>query len=390
MDIEPTIDLLRELIACKSITPEDDGCQKSIKKRLTKIGFKCTDLPSGYVSNLWAIRGEKHPILAFVRHTDVVPVGDIEDWETDPFELVEHGEFLIARGVADMKASIAAMITAVERFVTRHPKHNDSIAFIITSDEEGVAVDGTVKIVDYLAQNDIKIDACIVGEPSSNKVVGDTIKHGRRGSITGTLIIKGIQGHVAYPDHAENPIHRLGPIIEEFNNTVWDEGNSDFPPTTMQISNISGGTGADNVIPGNVEYVFNLRYSSEITTEQIKNKMVALLNKHNIRYELQWSDPDYPFLTKTGIFLNTCIEAIKEVMDIEPKLSTDGGTSDGRFLAPTGTHVVEIGPCNATIHAINEHIKKADLEGVTQIYESILEKTLLRVDDKEIDDHLKV
>ncbi len=390
IDLVPTIDLLADLVGRASVTPKDQGCQEMLAKRLEQSGFKCTYIPSGKVSNLWAVRGTEHPILAFVGHTDVVPVGDLEDWDSDPFTLVQRDGYLIGRGVADMKAGIAAMVTAVERFVARHPDHHDSIAFIITSDEEGEATDGTIKIVEYLKENDIHIDACIVGEPSSDLIVGDTIKHGRRGSITGKLIIKGVQGHVAYPHNAENPIHKSGAIIDELSNTIWDEGNDDFPPTTFQISNIQGGTGADNVVPGHMEYQFNFRYSTEIDAQQIKNKMASILNKYNVRYEFIWSDPDYPFLTKTGVFLNTCISAIREVMNIEPTTSTDGGTSDGRFLAPTGTHVVEIGPCNATIHAINEHIKVEDLEGLTQIYESILEKTLIRVDDKNIDSHLKV
>jgi succinyl-diaminopimelate desuccinylase len=384
-----TIELLRALIKEESITPDDKGCQEIIKQRLSKIGFAVTSIPSGKVSNLWAIRGKKPPILAFVGHTDVVPVGDLEDWETPPFTLTEENGYLYGRGVSDMKSSVAAMITAVERFVVKHPHHEDSIAFIITSDEEGIATDGTVKIVEYLKQNNITINACLVGEPSSNLQVGDTIKHGRRGSISGKLILKGIQGHVAYPYHAENPIHRLGPVINELNDVIWDEGNEDFPPTSFQISNIKGGTGVDNVIPGSVELVFNFRYSTAITVAQLKNRMVSILNKHNFRYEIIWGVPDLPFLTKTGTFLNSCVKAIKQVMGFEPNLSTDGGTSDGRFIAPMGAHVVEIGPCNATIHAINEHIKIADLEKLTQIYEAILEITLLRVEDSHVSDKLK-
>ena len=388
MDKE-TIELLRDLITRESITPDDKGCQEIIKQRLEKIGFTVTSLPSGKVSNLWAIRGKKSPILAFIGHTDVVPVGDLEEWESPPFVLTEQNGYLYGRGVTDMKSSVAAMITAVERFVKKYPNHENSIAFIITSDEEGSATDGTIKIVEYLEKNNIKIDACLVGEPSSDLIVGDTIKHGRRGSITGKLVVKGIQGHVAYPAHAENPIHRLGRIIRELNDIVWDEGNDDFPPTSFQISNVKGGTGVDNVIPGSVECVFNLRYSTAITVPQIKNKLISMLNTHNFRYELTWGEPDYPFLTKTGVFLNSCVKAIHQVMGFEPRLSTDGGTSDGRFIAQTGTHVVELGPCNAPIHAVNEHIKIADLEKLTLIYEAILEITLLRVADSKISDKLK-
>lgn len=390
MSEEETIKLLAELVAQHSVTPDDKDCQKIIRHRLKKLGFKITSITSGKVSNMWATYGTEEPVIAFVGHTDVVPPGNLELWNSDPFTLTERDGILYGRGVADMKGGVAAMITAVERFIKKNPNPKFTIGFIITSDEEGEAVDGTIKIVEFLEKKNQPIHACIVGEPSSHSIVGDTIKHGRRGSISGRLIIKGRQGHVAYPEQAENPIHRSGPIITDLSNTIWDEGNADFPPTTFQISNVSGGTGVENVIPGSVEFYFNFRFSTELNVDKIQNKMISILNKHNACYELSWEHPAYPFLTHVGLLLNTARQAVKEIVGIEPKLSTSGGTSDGRFVATMGAHVIELGLPNATIHAIDEHVSRDDIHHLSLIYEKILQITEEHAEDPNFSKKLLV
>ncbi|MCW8874941.1 MAG: succinyl-diaminopimelate desuccinylase [Gammaproteobacteria bacterium] len=373
-----TLTLAKDLIARASVTPEDAGCQETMILRLEAIGFQVERLRFGEVDNFWARRGEQAPLLAFAGHTDVVPTGPRERWQSDPFVPTERDGMLYGRGAADMKGSLAAMVTACERFVTAHPGHQGSIAFLITSDEEGPSVNGTVKVVEWLEARNEKIDWCLVGEPSSNQVLGDVIKNGRRGSLGGKLRVLGKQGHVAYPHLADNPVHRLAPALAELCALEWDQGNEYFPPTSLQISNIHAGTGADNVIPGEVEVWFNLRFSTEQTEAGIRARIEELLDRHGLHYELQWRLSGNPFLTPVGELVGAVRDAIQEVCGIETELSTSGGTSDGRFIAPTGAQVVELGPLNASIHQIDECVASADLDRLSAIYEGMLTRLLAR------------
>ncbi len=372
----PTLQLAADLIRCKSVTPEDDGCQEMMIQRLQKIGFQIHKLRFGDVDNFWAIRGTEGPILAFAGHTDVVPTGPETNWNNPPFAPKIIDGMLHGRGAADMKGSLAAMVVACENFVAKNPDHKGRIAFLITSDEEGPSINGTVKVVEWLEQQNTKMTWCLVGEPSSTNKVGDVIKNGRRGSLGAVLTVKGIQGHVAYPHLADNPIHKLAPALAELAAEHWDNGNEFFPATSFQVSNINGGTGATNVIPGQVVVVFNFRFSTEVTDKILRERTEALLKKHQLNYEIEWTLSGQPFLTPRGDLVNATVAAIKEVTGIDAELSTSGGTSDGRFIAPTGAQVVELGPINATIHKVNEHISAEDLNQLTKIYESTLKKLL--------------
>ncbi|MCX4188531.1 succinyl-diaminopimelate desuccinylase [Methylophaga sp. OBS4] len=367
-----TLELTRELITRPSVTPEDAGCQQLLSERLSRIGFNIEPLRFSDVDNLWARRGTSGPVLAFAGHTDVVPTGPADNWSYPPFEAEIHKGMLYGRGAADMKGSIAAMVTACERFVAKYPEHQGSIAFLITSDEEGPAINGTVKVIETLQNRDEKIDWCLVGEPSSTEKVGDVVKNGRRGSLNGRLTIKGKQGHIAYPHLAANPIHLLSPALTELCAFQWDQGNEDFPPTSFQVSNLNAGTGATNVIPGTADVVFNFRYSTEVTHEQLQQQVEAILNKHGLDYDLQWELSGKPFRTAGGQLLEAVQQAIHQVTGYQTTLSTSGGTSDGRFIAPTGTQVIELGPLNATIHQIDECVSVADLDTLSQIYETLL------------------
>jgi succinyl-diaminopimelate desuccinylase len=373
-----TLALAQALIACRSLTPFDKGCQEILIHRLEKIGFIIERMRCGEVDNLWARRGTRAPLICFAGHTDVVPTGPLEKWNSDPFKPVIREGRLYGRGAADMKGSVAAFITAIEAFVVDHPDHNGSIALLITSDEEGIAVDGTVKVVEALKARNELIDYCIVGEPTSVDKLGDMIKNGRRGSLSGTLTVKGIQGHIAYPHLAKNPIHLAAPAVAELANTKWDEGNEYFPPTTWQISNINGGTGATNVIPGEVTMLFNFRFSTASTTESLQARVHEVLDRHGLDYDLLWENSGKPYLTPRGSLVDAVSGAITTVTGIEPQLSTSGGTSDGRFIADICRQVVEVGPRNATIHKINEYVEVDDLEQLPRIYKLTLENLLLR------------
>ncbi|ARU27370.1 succinyl-diaminopimelate desuccinylase [Cellvibrio sp. PSBB006] len=375
-NLSPTLQLATDLIRCRSVTPADDGCQQMMTKRLEAIGFKVEHLRFDDVDNFWAVRGESGPILAFAGHTDVVPTGPEQQWTNPPFEPRIIDGMLHGRGAADMKGSLASMVLACESFVAKHPDHSGRIAFLITSDEEGPSINGTVKVVEWLEANNTRITWCIVGEPSSTKLVGDVIKNGRRGSLGGILTVKGIQGHVAYPHLADNPIHKLAPALTELAAEHWDDGNEFFPATSFQVSNINGGTGATNVIPGTVEVVFNFRFSTELTDAILRERTEAILNKHGLNYDITWTLSGQPFLTPRGDLVNAVVAAIKSETGRDAELSTSGGTSDGRFIAPTGAQVVELGPINATIHKVNECISAADLETLTGIYEKALENLL--------------
>ena len=376
--LTPTLQLTLDLMQRRSVTPHDDGCQQLMMQRLTAIGFEAIPLRFGDVDNFWAVRGDSGPIVCFAGHTDVVPSGPEQQWQTPPFEPALIEGKLFGRGAADMKGSLAAMVTACERFVQNHPQHNGRIAFLITSDEEGIAIDGTIKVVEWLEQRGEKIQWCLVGEPSSSTVVGDVIKNGRRGSLGAKLIIKGMQGHVAYPEKARNPIHLAMPALAELSAQQWDNGNQFFPATSFQISNINGGTGATNVIPGALEVLFNFRFSTELTETQLRERTEAILQKHGLDYAMEWSLSGAPFLTAQGELVRATQKAIHEVAGIETELSTAGGTSDGRFIAPTGAQVVELGPVNATIHKIDEHVLAADLDQLSRMYEVILRELLTR------------
>lgn len=367
-----TLELACELISRPSVTPEDMGCQEIMISRLEKIGFEVTPLRFEDVDNFWAIHGDEGPILAFAGHTDVVPVGDVNQWLSQPFFPTFKDDMLYGRGAADMKGSLAAMITACENFLQTQQDHKGRIAFLITSDEEGIAKNGTVKVIEWLEEKEEKITWCLVGEPSSSSLVGDTIKNGRRGSLGAELVVHGKQGHVAYPHLAENPIHLVAPALAELSQTHWDEGNRFFPATSFQISNINSGTGATNVIPGSAHIIFNFRFSTEVTHEQLEKRVETILNKHKLRYDLEWKLSGLPFLTSEGELVESAVNAIKEVCGIDTELSTAGGTSDGRFIAPTGAQVLELGPVNTTIHQINECVKAEDLNKLSLIYENIL------------------
>ena len=373
-----TLALAQALIACRSLTPFDNGCQEILINRLEKIGFNIERIRCGEVDNLWARRGTSAPLVCFAGHTDVVPTGPLEKWDSDPFKPEIRDDRLYGRGAADMKGSVAAFITAIEAFVAEHPNHGGSIALLITSDEEGIAIDGTVKVVEALKARNESIDYCIVGEPTCVETLGDTIKNGRRGSLSGTLTVKGIQGHIAYPHLAKNPIHLAAPAIAELARTKWDEGNEYFPPTTWQISNINGGTGATNVIPGEVMMLFNFRFSTASTVESLKARVHEILDRRNIDYDLRWELSGKPYLTPRGNLVEAISGAIKTVTGIEPQLSTSGGTSDGRFIADICPQVVEMGPRNATIHKINEYVEVKDLEQLPEIYRLTLENLLPR------------
>ena len=373
-----TLTLAQELIACRSLTPSDAGCQEILIRRLEKMDFRIEKVRCGKVDNLWARRGTSAPVICFAGHTDVVPTGPLEQWKSDPFKPEVRDSRLYGRGAADMKGSLAAFVTAIEAFIAEHPSHLGSIALLITSDEEGVAVDGTARIVDSLNLRGELIDYCIVGEPTCVDELGDTIKNGRRGSLSGTLIVKGIQGHIAYPHLARNPIHLAAPAIAELAQTIWDEGNEYFPPTTWQISNINGGTGATNVIPGDVTILFNFRFSTASTPDSLQARVHGILDRHNLDYDLKWEFSGKPYLTPRGSLVDAISHAITAVTGIEPQLSTSGGTSDGRFIADICPQVVEMGPCNATIHKINEYVELADLEHLPRIYRLTLENLLLK------------
>ena len=376
--MEKTLALCCELIRRPSVTPEDAGCQAFMIEHLQEMGFTCTSLPFGQVSNFWAEHGSDGPILVFAGHTDVVPTGPTEQWHTPPFEPTLVEGTLFGRGTADMKGSLAAMLVACEEFIAEHPDHPGRIGFMITSDEEGPAADGTVKVIDYLQQNGQTIDWCLVGAPSSTSELGDVIKNGRRGSLGAILTIKGVQGHIAYPHLADNPIHRALPALHALASEVWDQGNEFFPPTSMQISNINGGTGATNVIPGEVEVQFNFRFSTEVTQEQLRARTEAILRTHPLDYDLQWHLSGQPFLTASGELVDAAIDSIRDITGLDAQLSTAGGTSDGRFIAPTGAQVVELGPINATIHKLNEQVLASDLPRLAAIYKGILQRLLLQ------------
>jgi succinyl-diaminopimelate desuccinylase len=373
-----TRELVEALIARPSVTPDDAGCQTLLAQRLEKLGFTCEHLRFGKVDNLWARYGEGTPLFVFAGHTDVVPAGNASAWHTPPFEPVERHGMLYGRGAADMKGGIAAFVTATERFLARQPHLRGSLAFLLTSDEEGEAVDGTIKVLDVLAQRGDKITWCLLGEPSSAARLGDEAKNGRRGSLNGRLNIHGVQGHVAYPHLADNPVHRFAPVLAELCQIEWDQGNAFFPPTSFQISNIKGGAGAVNVIPGELEVWFNFRYSSELTHHDLQTRVQTLLDAHQLKYTLIWEHSGAPFLTHEGELLDSAQRAVREVCAYECRLSTSGGTSDGRFIAPTGAQVLELGPLNATIHKANECVSLADLENLSLIYEKILQEMLAR------------
>ncbi|KPH92179.1 succinyl-diaminopimelate desuccinylase [Pseudoalteromonas sp. 2CM39R] len=372
----PVITLAQALIQRESVTPEDAGCQHMMNERLSAIGFDIESLFFTDTLNTWARKGTQSPHFCFAGHTDVVPTGPEKNWQHPPFAgLIEDG-LLHGRGAADMKGSLAAMVVATERFVSKHPDHKGSISFLITSDEEGPFINGTTRVIDTLEERGEKIDMCLVGEPSSRDVLGDVVKNGRRGSLTGFLTIAGVQGHVAYPHLAQNPIHLATPALTELSQTVWDMGNDFFPATSFQISNINGGTGAGNVIPGELEVQFNFRFSTEVTHQQLQQKVNAILQKHNLNYELNWIVNGLPFLTDHGPLVDATVAAIKSVTGLTTNLETTGGTSDGRFIAQTGAKVIELGPRNATIHKVDECVSTDDLIALADIYEQILERLL--------------
>lgn len=368
-----TLDLAMELIRRRSVTPHDADCQNLLGERLTPIGFEVQSLVFGEVSNLWARRGTQPPLLVFAGHTDVVPPGLDADWTHPPFQPVLQDGYLYGRGAADMKGSLAAMVTACEQFVSQRPRHGGSIGFLITSDEEGPARDGTVKVIEYLQRHRQQIDWCLVGEPSSTQILGDTLKNGRRGSLHGHIRVHGVQGHVAYPERAVNPIHQFAPALAELGATAWDEGNAWFPATSFQVSNIHAGIGADNVIPPVLEARFNFRYSTAVTPAQLQSHVEMILARYQLDYSIDWIPGGDPYLTKDGQLLEGVVRAIRETTGIQPHVSTTGGTSDGRFIAPTGAEVVEFGPLNATIHRVDECVRVQDLTVLSQIYQRLLE-----------------
>lgn len=376
MSDSPVITLAKDLMSRPSVTPEDAGCQQVMIARLQTLGFNIETMVFEDTVNLWARRGTQAPLFVFAGHTDVVPSGPIEQWHTPPFEPTIIDGYLHGRGAADMKGSLACMVVAIERFIAQNPNHNGSIALLITSDEEGPFINGTTRVIDTLEARNEKIDMCIVGEPSSTDTVGDIVKNGRRGSITGDLLIKGIQGHVAYPHLANNPIHKALPALAELAATHWDNGNDFFPPTSFQIPNIAAGTGASNVIPGQCDIQFNFRFSTELTDVDIKRRVHSILDAHGLDYNLKWTLSGHPFLTDSGTLVDAVVAAITGINHTPPQLLTTGGTSDGRFIARTGAQVVELGPVNATIHKVNECVKVTDLERLTDMYQQILNNIL--------------
>ena len=374
--LSSTVQLTQELISRASVSPLDGGCQALMVERLAAIGFRIERLPFGPVENFWARRGAAGPLFCFAGHTDVVPTGPVEEWQSDPFQPVIRDGVLYGRGAADMKSGLAAMLTACEEFVARHPGHRGSIAFLITSDEEGPSVDGTRRVVEVLRARQERIDWCLVGEPSSEIELGDTIKIGRRGSLSGRLTVHGVQGHIAYPQFANNPVHALAPALAELASRTWDQGNAHFQPTTFQVSNIAAGTGAPNVIPGELKARFNLRFSTEQTVESLKATVEELLQRHKVNYSLEWFISGYPFLTVPGELSAAASRAVHEHLQITPKLSTGGGTSDGRFIAPMGAQVIELGVVNQTIHKVDECVRVADIDRLHGIYLRTLELML--------------
>jgi succinyl-diaminopimelate desuccinylase len=371
-----TLRLTEQLIERASVSPTDGGCQALMIERLEAIGFAVERLRFGPVDNFWAKRGNGGPVFCFAGHTDVVPSGPLDEWRSDPFVPVIRDGLLYGRGAADMKSGLAAMVTACEEFVARYPAHRGTIAFLITSDEEGPSVDGTRRVVEVLRERKENIDWCLVGEPSSESALGDTIKIGRRGSLSGRLTVHGIQGHIAYPQFADNPVHAVAPALAELAARTWDHGNEHFQPTTFQVSNISAGTGAPNVIPGELKARFNLRFSTEQTIDGLKTVVESLLQRHRVKYTLDWFISGYPFLTVPGELSAAATRAVQEQLQITPKLSTGGGTSDGRFIAPMGAQVIEIGVINESIHKVNECVRVADVDGLQRIYCRTLELLL--------------
>ena len=376
--VHPTLALTRALIRCVSTTPNDAGCQTLIVERLQPLGFRFEHFNSNGVSNLWARHGTAKPLVCFAGHTDVVPTGPLDKWHTDPFTPTERDGNLYGRGAADMKTGIAAFVTSVEQFVKKYPDHLGSIALLITSDEEGLATDGTVKVVDWLKAQNERIDYTIIGEPSSNEKFGDVIKNGRRGSLSARLIVKGVQGHIAYPHLAKNPILMVAPALTEMAATVWDNGNEYFPPTTFQVSNIHGGTGAFNVIPGTVEVYFNFRFATASTADRLKTRVEAMLKKHELDYDITWTLGGKPFLTPRGALVDALTSAVRVSTGITPALSTAGGTSDGRFIADVCSEIAEFGPVNATIHKLNEHVALTEIVQLHDVYFATLENLLIK------------
>jgi succinyl-diaminopimelate desuccinylase len=371
-----TIELTHALLARRSVTPADEGCQQIMTARLAAAGFRIEPHDFGPVANFWARRGAVAPVLCFAGHTDVVPTGPLEEWQSDPFAPQIRDGILYARGAADMKSGLAAMITATEEFVAAHPQHRGSIAFLITSDEEGPSVDGTRRVAEVLRARGERLDWCVVGEPSSEVTVGDTIKVGRRGSLSGRLTVHGVQGHVAYPQLAENPVHALAPALAELTRREWDQGTEHFQPTTFQVSNLNAGTGAPNVIPGELKARFNLRYSPVQTLDKLKATVEEILRRHAVRYTLEWFVSGEPFYTPPGLLSEAVSAAVAQVTGVRPKLSTGGGTSDGRFLAPLGAQVVELGVVNASIHKVNESVRVADIDALHRMYVNVLRQLL--------------
>ena len=375
--MSPTLELTQNLIARRSVTPADEGCQPLMIERLRAAGFQIEPLPFGNVANFWAWRGEQaEPVLCFAGHTDVVPTGPLEEWRSDPFVPTIRDGVLYGRGAADMKSGLAAMITATEAFVAAHPAHRGRIAFLITSDEEGPSVDGTKRIAALFAERGERIDWCVVGEPSSERTLGDTIKIGRRGSFSARLTVHGVQGHIAYPHLAENPVHTLAPALAELTQHVWDAGTEHFEPTSFQVSNLNAGTGAPNVIPGELKARFNLRYSPVQTLAGLKQTVEDILRKHGVRYTIEWYLSGEPFYTPPGVLSEAVCAAIEAVRGAAPQLSTGGGTSDGRFIAPLGAEVVELGVINASIHKVNECVRVADIDALHHMYFNVLENLL--------------
>ncbi|MBA0205206.1 succinyl-diaminopimelate desuccinylase [Pectobacterium aroidearum] len=371
----PVIELAQQLIKRPSLSPNDEGCQALMIERLTAMGFTVEAMDFGDTQNFWAWRGTGKT-LAFAGHTDVVPSGDESQWQHPPFEPIIRDGMLYGRGAADMKGSLAAMVIAAERFVAAHPNHQGRLAFLITSDEEASAINGTVKVVEALMARNERLDYCLVGEPSSTHVVGDVVKNGRRGSITANLRVHGVQGHVAYPHLADNPVHRAAPALNELIATEWDRGNDFFPPTTMQIANIQAGTGSNNVIPGELFVQFNFRFSTELTDVLIQQRVAELLDRHQLKYTIDWKLSGQPFLTARGELVDAVVNAVKHYNEVTPELLTNGGTSDGRFIARMGAQVVELGPVNATIHKVDECVSAADLQLLSRMYQRIMEQLI--------------
>ena len=371
-----TLNLAKELIAKASVTPNDNGCQDLMIKHIEAMDFKVEVMNFGEVQNFYARKGTASPLIVFAGHTDVVPPGPINEWKFDPFIPTEDNGFLFGRGAADMKSSLAAFLVAIEEFVKENPNHNGSIGLLITSDEEGIATHGTVKVVEALKEKKEQIDYCIVGEPTSSLKFGDTVKNGRRGSLSAKLVVNGIQGHIAYPELIRNPIHEISPALDTLVNTSWDEGNEYFPKTSWQISNINGGTGATNVVPGEVEILFNFRYSSASTSDALKTRFEKIIGKHQLDYEIDWQHSGEPYLTEKGSLVNILSDAVREISEVTPTISTTGGTSDGRFISKLCDQVVEFGPINESIHKINENVNISNIETLKDIYKLTISKIL--------------